>query len=270
LTCYGLAEATVAVTGAREARARTIHASGEGLRRGRIEVSAAGERAAQPLVACGPPIEGVTVRIVDAESKKLCPPDLVGEIWVRGPNVAQGYWNKPEQSGDVFGGMIEGLEEGPFLRTGDLGFIQDGSLFVTGRAKEMIIIRGQNYYPQDLESSAQSSHPSLAPDGAAAFGIDVRAEESLVVVQEVRRTARREIEGVVDAVRARIAADHSILPWAIFLVGYGQLPRTTSGKVQRHACRRMLQNGDFAVLDIWCADREVEPWLTPRRTITQD
>jgi acyl-CoA synthetase (AMP-forming)/AMP-acid ligase II len=259
LACYGLAEATVAVSGGRENDV-AITISRDALHDGCIVdappiTRGVSSQTGQSVVACGAPVPGVEIRIVDPELRNLCAPDRVGEIWVQGPNVAQGYWNQPERTQEVFGARLTGADTGPFLRTGDLGFIRDGRLFVTGRAKEMIIVRGRNYYPQDLEASAQSSHQALVRNGAAAFSIDEGTGESLILVQEVRRTGRKEIHGALDAVRAAIARDHSIVPWAIVLVGQGQLPRTTSGKIQRHACRTMLLQGDFVTLDIWCAEK---------------
>ena len=269
LPCYGLAEATVALTASREPAPYILTLSAESLRDGYVvDVPCPG----QSIVACGRPISGVRVLIVDPERRSLCPPGRVGEIWAKGPNVAKGYWNKPEQTNEVFEAVLADTGEGPFLRTGDLGFIRDGRLYVTGRAKDMIIVRGLNYYPQDIEASAERSHDALIRGGAVAFGIDQGAGERMVIVQEVRRTARRKVDGVCAAIRTAIAQEHAVVPWAILLVWQGRLPKTTSGKIRRAACRFMLLRGELEPLDVWCADPSSFPFCqsstSERKSVT--
>jgi len=257
LPCYGLAEATVAVTASREPAPVTLMLSAESLQDGRVvETSVEG----RVHVACGRPIPGVRVLIVDLERRTLCPPHRVGEVWVQGPNVATGYWQQPERSREVFGATLADADEGTFLRTGDLGFMREGRLFVTGRAKDMIIVRGLNYYPQDIEASAEQSHAALVHGGVAAFGVDGEEGERLVVVQEVRRTARGGgVDGICDAVRAAVAQEHGIIPWAVLLVSQGRLPKTTSGKIRRNACRTMLLRRELEPLAAWYADPASAP-----------
>jgi acyl-CoA synthetase (AMP-forming)/AMP-acid ligase II len=256
LPCYGLAEATVAVTASREDAPVTLRLSADSLQNGLV-VETSGE--GRSLVACGRPIPGVRVLIVDAERRTPCPPSHVGEVWVQGPNVAVGYWHQPERTREVFAGILDDTEPRPFLRTGDLGFIRDGRLFVTGRANDMIIVRGLNYYPQDIEASAEQSHAALVTGGAAAFSIDSDVGERVIVVQEVRRTARAGLEGICEVIRAAVARDHAILPWAVVLVLQGRLPKTTSGKIRRDACRSMLLHSQLEPLDSWCAEPGTAP-----------
>jgi len=215
---YGLAEATLMVTS----------------RVGPHTVDG-GTRA---LVSCGVPRPGQRMLIVDPESRVPRPPDVVGEIWVAGSSVARGYWNRPEETDATFGGRLATTGEGPFLRTGDLGFVRDGELFVTGRLKDLIIIRGRNHHPDDIEWTVARSHPSLRASCGAAFSIDSDGEEHLVVVQEIDRQNRRpDFDAIIDAIRCAVMESHDVRVASVLLVRAGQLPRTTSGKIQRFACR---------------------------------
>ncbi|MBI4576845.1 MAG: amino acid adenylation domain-containing protein [Planctomycetes bacterium] len=233
LPCYGLAEATLAVTG-----------------RG------APPRPDVPLespLSCGRPLEGVEVRIVDPASGRPRPPGGEGEIWVAGPGVARGYWGRAEETERTFRARIEGEEGGPWLRTGDLGFLREGELHVTGRARDLIIIRGVNYHPQDLEATVEGCHPALEWGGAAAFSIDADGEEGLAIVAEARRSARRAVKGAVDDVRAAVTEAHGIVPRAVALLQPGRLPRTSSGKVRRAACREAFLAGTLEAIEEWHA-----------------
>jgi acyl-CoA synthetase (AMP-forming)/AMP-acid ligase II len=145
---------------------------------------------------------------------------------------------------DIFGARLSDTGEGPFLRTGDLGFLKDGELFVTGRIKDLIIIRGVNYYPQDIERTVQASHPSLRPDAGAAFSIEVDGEERLIVIQEVERSYRKLVVcEVTEAIRAAVARHHNLRAHAVTLLKFGSIPKTSSGKIQRHDCRERFISG---------------------------
>ncbi|HEY0171708.1 MAG TPA: amino acid adenylation domain-containing protein, partial [Pyrinomonadaceae bacterium] len=240
--CYGLAEATLFVTGGEaEAEPRVASVSAAALREGRAVDSDEGGR--RTVVGCGGPGSGQQVLVVDPETRRPCAPGHVGEIWVAGASVARGYWERHEETERVFGVQtsVEAAAQGDavsYLRTGDLGFLQDGHLFVTGRLKDLIIVRGRNLYPQDIEYSVESCHPSLRPGCGAAFSITVGDEERVVVVQEVdRRIEGAEAEAIIADVRGAVAQEHELSLHDVVLIRVGSIPKTSSGKIQRHACR---------------------------------
>ena len=199
------------------------------------------------LVGCGGSMNGTRVEIVNPESKLPCAPEDTGEIWVSGPSVTAGYWNKPEVNVLTFDAHLAGTQDGAFLRTGDLGFVKGDHLFVTGRLKDLIIIRGQNHYPQDIERTSEQSHPALRQPGyCAAFAIDAGNEERLVVVQEVERQHRTlETEDLGGTIRQAISETHELQTYEVVLVQAGALPRTSSGKIQRQACKAAYLEGKF-------------------------
>ena len=249
--CYGLAEATLLVSAGRRLEGPDV----------RSFAADAATRDARPRVGCGlaaSPQPGYPeIRIVRAESSEPCAPGEVGEIWVAGPSVAQGYWRQPEETARVFGARpagVEGEAAGPFLRTGDLGFVADGELFVTGRLKDLIILRGRNHYPQDIELTVEHSHAALRPGCGAAFAVEREGEERLVVAVEVRRERRQDdAAGIIAAIRRAIAEEHEVTPDAVVLLKTATLPKTSSGKVQRHACRAAYLAGDLATVATWTA-----------------
>jgi 8-amino-7-oxononanoate synthase len=248
LPCYGLAEASLFVSGGTWAQGPyTLDVSRAGLEQKRVEQATAGDRLR--LVSSGAPAAGQDVRIVDVETRTDCGERRVGEIWIRGDSVAKGYWNRPTDNATAFDARLEGNENG-FLRTGDLGFLDDGQLFVTGRLKDLIILGGRNYYPQDLELAAERSHPSLRPGHAAAFAIDQEhGPERLAIVLEVTRHHREsENEAVFSAVRRALAEREGVLPDLVVLVRQNSVPRTSSGKVQRRATRALLLDGQLDVV----------------------
>jgi len=231
--CYGLAEATLFVTGGRP---------GEGARVTTLQSTLR-------LVSSGRARAEQQVLIVDPESRIPCPPDRVGEIWVSGPSVAPAYWGRPEVSqAELRAQLADG--SGSYLRTGDLGFLQDGELYVTGRRKDLIILRGRNHYPQDLELTAERAHGALRPGGGAAFPVEVAGEERLVVVFEAERHGLAElaIDEVAAAVRRSLAEEHEVQLYELVLIRPASLPRTSSGKVQRHRCRELYLSGGLAVV----------------------
>ncbi|HVS00840.1 MAG TPA: amino acid adenylation domain-containing protein, partial [Thermoanaerobaculia bacterium] len=244
--CYGLAEATLLVTGGTPG-APFVEASFEAAALERHEVEETAGSGARSLVASGRPWSGQRVAVADPETGAELPPGRVGEIWVQGPSVARGYWGNPEQTARTFAARLAS-GEGPFLRTGDLGFMRDTGLFVTGRLKDLIILRGRNHYPQDLELAAERAHPALRPGCGAAFSVDVDGEESLVVVHEVERHPGADLDEIAGAVRRAVAEEHEVQVRDVVLLRAGTLPKTSSGKVQRHACRSSYLNGGLAVV----------------------
>lgn len=255
---YGLAEATLIVSGRSDSGALfTPAVLAEDLHRNRIQRAEAGVTGARVLMGCGGIAPGLRVTIVDAETSEPCASDRVGEIWVCGPSVASGYWRKPEETQRTFGAHLAS-GEGPFLRTGDLGFLDHGQLVVTGRLKDLIIVRGSNHYPQDLEYTVERSHRALRPASGAAFSIDSDGAERLIVVQEVSDPASVPGEDVVAAIRRALTESHEVSPDTIVLIEPRTIPRTSSGKIQRYACREAFLAGLLEVVHEW-RDRDTRP-----------
>jgi amino acid adenylation domain-containing protein len=254
--CYGLAEATLLVSGGRTAPQPLVRAfSGDELKHNRVVEAATAQPDDTRLVASGRIGAGQSLLIVDPESLTECQPDAVGEIWVSGPCVAAGYYNRPEETAQTFGACPTDTNLGTFLRTGDLGFVRDGALFVTGRLKELLIIRGQNFYPHDIEATVQRSAPDLRAGAGAAFSVEVEGQERLVVVQELGRHWRQEPQETVEQIRQAVAEEHQIPPYAVCLVKVGSVPKTSSGKIQRRACRTQFLEGRLDAVTEW---REAE------------
>lgn len=261
--CYGLAETTLMVSGGSlgDEMSRTIDVAA--FEKNRIVDANAQRQNVRTLVGSGHALHDTRIVIVNPESLTACAPDEVGEIWVSGPSVTQGYWNRPEETERVCRAVLNDTREGPFLRTGDLGFMQDGELFVTGRLKDLIIISGRNLYPQDIELTVEQSHPALRSACCAAFSVDRTGEEQLIIAAEVEprytpavRTppdgeARAysngrlplDAEAVVRTIRRAVAEQHDVRVHAVVLLRAGRMPRTTSGKVQRHACKAGFLKG---------------------------
>jgi FkbH-like protein len=235
---YGLAEATLKVCcGAPNEAAREIP----------MPCESAPEAPARPrsLVGCGLPTGDTRIAIVDWKTLQECPPGQVGEIWVSGPGVAMGYWNRPEENREVFGASLPSQSSRRFLRSGDLGLVHEGQLFIAGRLKDLIIVHGQNYYPEDIELIAAQSHPALRNSPGAAFAAP---DETIVVVQEVRPAADVDFEPLIGRIRAAVSEQLGIQIYAVVLVAAGAIPRTSSGKVRRGDSRAMYLNNGFDVL----------------------
>ncbi|MEQ1567665.1 MAG: AMP-binding protein, partial [Myxococcota bacterium] len=243
LPCYGLAEGTLLVSAGRDPRPTWFRA--DALERKVAIPVAPGSDSGRALSQSGVFLPG-SVRIVDPASRAEVEPGAVGEIWVRSDSVADGYWGRAELTESTFRATTA-AGDGPFLRTGDLGFLQGDRLFVAGREKDLLIVRGRNHYPQDLERTAELAHPSLRPGCAAAFAIDRDGEERAVVVVEVGAPPQ-DPAAVVDAVRAAVARDHEVVLDAVVLIAARTLPKTSSGKVQRRACRAAWLAGELAVV----------------------
>jgi acyl-CoA synthetase (AMP-forming)/AMP-acid ligase II len=249
---YGMAEATLLISGGRRGAGPVTRAvSRAGLQRYEA-VAPTDDGDAQVQVGCGRSLEGERIAIVDPETRERLGSDRVGEIWVDGPHVAQGYWRNAEATTETFRAQIAG-EAGDWLRTGDLGFLdRDGELFITGRIKDVVIIRGINHYPQDIEATVQASHPALRRNCGAAFAtLDERGVEKLVVVQEVERTQRHaiSIEDIEGTIREAVVTEHDCAPDHIVLLRPGGIPKTTSGKIQRRLARQLWERGELDVLE---------------------
>lgn len=210
------------------------------------------------IAGCGKRVCDTNIAIVHPDTLTRCAPDEVGEIWVSDPSMAQGYWQREEETKETFRAYIQDTGEGPFLRTGDLGFLKDGELFINGRIKDLIIIRGTNHYPQDLEWTVQHLHSALRPDYGAAFSIEDNGEEQLVIVQEVeRRTENLDTEQLIGDIRQEISEQHELQVHAIVLAKSGTILKTASGKIQRRACRQNFLAGTINVLATWSENPEL-------------
>jgi acyl-CoA synthetase (AMP-forming)/AMP-acid ligase II len=280
--CYGLAEATLIVSGGQKTTLPTVHTvQKSALEQHRVATAMPGDEGAQTFVSCGHALLKQQIVIVDPTFLTRCQPGQVGEIWVAGPSVAQGYWNRSEETAQTFQSYLADTGEGPFLRTGDLGFLHQGELVVTGRMKDVIIIRGSNHYPQDIELTVEQSHRSLRPGCGAAFSVDIAGEERLVVVQEVERRyqsprrrhperRRADIEpgfdplcpkafdadSIVGNIRQAVAEKHGVQVYAVMLLRAGSMPKTSSGKLQRYACRSDFLTQTLEVVGKWQATLE--------------
>jgi 8-amino-7-oxononanoate synthase len=263
LPCYGLSETTLIATGCNKSSEPTfLQADAHALKAGRLALAAEDGEHDFKLVGNGGVPPGHEIVIVDPEKQAPCKRDKIGEIWISGPSVAQGYWNRPEDSEQTFRARLADKGEGPFLRTGDLGFIHAGQLFVTGRLKDLIIIRGLNYYPQDIERTVERSHEALRAGCGVAFAVEVGDEERLVVVQEIERRYIRKLdaEAVIGAIRQSVSREHGIRAHAVVLIKTSSLPKTTSGKVQRRLCREHFIQGSLNVVaECLGSSQEVEP-----------
>ncbi|MBG1260706.1 alpha-hydroxyketone-type quorum-sensing autoinducer synthase [Nostoc commune] len=254
---YGLAEATLKVTATKtKDRPVFLTVQAEALKKNRVVPITDSQEQARHLVGCGLPMLDTKIVIVNPETLTRCTPDEVGEIWVSGSSVAQGYWNCSELTENTFCGYLVDIREGPFLKTGDLGFLRNGELFVTGRIKDLIIIRGRNYYPQDIELTLEQSHSSLRPTCSAAFGVEVAGVEQLAIAVEVERTHLRnlDVEEVVGAIRQAVSEQHELQVYAVLLLKTASIPKTSSGKIQRHACLTGFLDGSLNVVETWISD----------------
>jgi acyl-CoA synthetase (AMP-forming)/AMP-acid ligase II len=255
---WGLAEATLLVTGGPGA---TFHRlSGAELEKDRIAYSNGGPT--RTMVGCGRVLKGdlhVDVQIVDPETHKQSEAGKVGEVWVTGELVAQGYWNRPAETASIFRAQINGGNGDYFLRTGDLGFMADGELVFTGRRKDLIIVEGRNHYPQDIEKTAEAAHPALRPGCSIAFSLELDGEVQVILVAELNKeyhitgsssevaepeycVSQKDIEKTV---RRHVAEDHQIRIHEVVLVAPSTIPKTSSGKLQRNACRQRFLAGSL-------------------------
>jgi acyl-CoA synthetase (AMP-forming)/AMP-acid ligase II len=241
--CYGLAEATLFVSGGpvhKEPRRRCVEPS---VLEQAGQVVAAEPPGGRWLVSSGRPAEGTNVLAVDLATRTAVPDGRVGELWLSSPSVAAGYWGRDEETRTTFGNYLAS-GEGPFLRTGDLGFLDGSEVFVTGLLKDLIIIHGRNHYPQDIEQTVQSVHPGLRGGGGAAFEVYADGQPRLVIVQEVERRSRDlDSASLLGDVRQAVAERHELHVHDLVLLEPGSLPKTSSGKVQRHACRLGYEQG---------------------------
>ncbi len=260
--CYGLAESTLFVSGGNKYHDPIFGCFDQTrLKQRRIQTLSNEDLKSQKLVSCGQPLQDVQIQIVDPESKTICPPDQTGEIWVSSDSVAKGYWNwSREKSGQIFQAFTS-CGQGPFLRTGDLGFFYQKELYLTGRIKNLIIINGKNYYSQDIERSAEQSHEALRAGFGAAFSVSDKGEKQLVIVMEVNRQYLRKLNGTEVAIEMfkSVLKEHFIKLTEVVLIKTGSIPKTSSGKIQNFKCREQYLSKELNVVYAHKFDHTLEP-----------
>ena len=253
--CYGMAESTLMVSGGTKNQAPSIAwIDYNSLEKEQVVLTTKKEAKAKAVVGCGSsPLEQKIV-IVDPQSLTVCPSGKVGEIWISGASVTQGYWNQPIKTRETFAAYTADTQEGPFLRTGDLGFWQNNELFVTGRLKDVIIIRGRNYYPQDIELTVEKSHPAIRSSCSAAFSVEIAGKEQLVIVSEIERSYLRKLNAkeAIEAIRREVSQQHELQVYAVSLIKTASIPKTSSGKIQRSACKKQFLNANLNTIADWC------------------
>lgn len=249
---YGLAEATLLVLASDpEAPAMIRRLDAEALRAGRARaISGPGDGIS--VVGCGKVVSGHRLEIVDPETRLVLPDGEIGEVWVAGPSVAQGYWGLPDVSAETFEAYLADPPDGPFLRTGDLAFREEGEVFITGRIKDLIIVRGENHYPQDIERTVERCAPELYANSGAAFPVNREGEERLAVVYELDGNhGEADVDEVAPRVAEAIAVEHDLVLDAFGIVAPCGVFKTSSGKIQRSACRDAFLSGSLPLLGRW-------------------
>ncbi len=246
LPSYGLAESTLMVTGGPKDRPPLMqNLMNPGLEQDRVIISNEKTDDSRTLVSSGQNLSNQIIRIVNVETLIPCLDDEIGEIWVSGLSVARAYWNKPEETKFTFGARLSNGSEGPFLRTGDLGFLLEGELYITGRIKNLIISGGKNHYPHDIERIVESSHPAIRPAGSAVFSINNSESEDVIVVVEIYHRLEVKTEEVTAAIRNAVSIHHGLQLYDIRFTKPGGIPRTTSGKIKHFHCRKEYMAGNL-------------------------
>jgi len=266
---YGLAEATLVVTV--EPPGGDFHEfvlDSTALGRNMVVPALSADPGSRAISASGRLIPENTIRIVDPETCLPCPPDRVGEIWCAGGSIALGYWNQREETERTFQARLATGEPGNYLRTGDLGFIADGRLFVTGRIKDLIILAGANHYPQDIEWTVEAAHSDIRPGCTAAFSIEVDGRERLVVLAEAK-TREDELDALCNAIRRAVAECHELDVYEIAILRPGGICKTSSGKVQRSECRARFLDGSLDGVSGVRSHRVVAQQVTETRAKAQ-
>ena len=253
--CYGMAEATLIISGgSKNAAVVTKTVQGKALSHNKIAIANPLDQNSRTLVSCGGSLIDQKIAIANPETLVACQSSEIGEIWVSGSSIAGGYWNQPQETEHTFNAYLSNTKEGPFLRTGDLGFLENGELFVTGRLKDMIIIKGRNHYPQDIERTVEESNSFIRPSCVASFSVDIQGEEKLIVLAEVERrywsnnrstlksngnstSENMNVQELIHSIRREVSKHHDLQVHSTLLLKPGSLPKTSSGKIQRHVCR---------------------------------
>ena len=260
--CYGMAETTLMISGCSPKKEPTTRrVAEEALAQHRIALQTDSQGKSRLLVSSGPPAKGLMVEVVHPQTRQRCKPLEVGEIWVQGPSVAQGYWDQPQLTRHSFKAQIEDDPHGGlFLRTGDLGFVLEGEIYITGRSKDLIILRGRNLYPQDIERAVQVNVPGMRKGAGAAFTVEGEGEQKLVIAQEVSRTHLRKIDvdRAMNQIRLAVFKHQEVRVHTVVLVSPGGCPKTTSGKIRRSACRNLFLKKQLPIINRLDCDESYE------------
>jgi 8-amino-7-oxononanoate synthase/acyl carrier protein len=263
LPTYGMAETTLIVTAGPPSNEPVIrYFDSRNLSARNVSEVDANDPDGRALVGCGITSPNENVLIVDTENFSVLPEDQIGEIWIQSPSVGNGYWEKPEINEQIFSAMTAD-GRGPFLRTGDLGFFLKGQLFVAGRVKDLIIVRGVNRYPQDIEQTVEECHESIQSSAAAAFADEIDGRERLIIAVEVQRSLEENWTPVIESIRKSVTQEHELPPDAVVLVRSSSLPKTSSGKIQRHACLRGFRDSTLRVIAKWVSWEDDLPDAVP-------
>lgn len=260
LASYGLAESTLVVSAAEMGSpVKSLSVSRSALRQSRVVplTDTPDNSSAVKLTAVGRAVGGQDIRIVDPENQMALPENRVGEIWIQGNSVARGYYGNEEATEATFKAHLADTGEGPYLRSGDLGFMHEDDLYITGRLKAMLIIRGQNYYSEDIEYTVASSHPAIEAGAIAAFSIDVDESEQLVIACELERSQRHtDPQEVITGIRRSVFESHGIPAYSVALLRPATMPLTTSGKVQRFECKNQYLKNSLRLIKADALDRQ--------------
>lgn len=256
--CYGLAEATLMVSTGTTSTPKTLLDIDMKSLKGEQAMLGQGEDPSMTLVSSGFPVINQELLVVHPETRTPMEELGIGEVWIAGPHVARGYWEKPKINEAEFGAYLADGSKGPYFRTGDLGFVYEGQLYITGRQKDLIIVRGKNHYPQDIELTAMEAHPAIQPGGTVAFSIEGERGEALVIVSELQRNGLKKNSGeeIAAAIRQEVASTHELQAKAIVLIPRKGILKTSSGKVQRRANKKSYLEGKMDILFLWEGQEE--------------
>ena len=253
-SCYGMAEATLLITGGKKLEFPTLrYVSEVSLENNLVVISAENKSGFRPIIGVGKSWLDGNIVIVNPHSLKRCLAHEVGEIWVSGSGLGKGYWNDQKRTEETFQARLEDNGGGAFLRTGDLGFLQGEELFITGRLNDVRVFFGLNYYPQLIEQTVEVCHPALRQNCTAAFSIKLDGEDRLIIAQEIERSYRHDlpVNEIVEIIRWSVFEKYMIDVYGIVLLKTGSIPKTSSGKIQRNACKMNFINDSFEVLYQW-------------------
>ncbi|ELR97341.1 fatty acyl-AMP ligase [Gloeocapsa sp. PCC 73106] len=253
-TCYGMAEATLFVTGSEKNKLPAIKYIQEtALQKNQVILTDKPKADFFSLVSCGKALLDQRIIIVDPESLTRCSTNQIGEIWVSGSGIGQGYWNDRDRTQATFQAYTKDTQEGPFLRTGDLGFLLDQELFITGRLNDVMVFWGLNHYPQLIEETVVSSHPALRVNCNAAVSVFLEGQYRLIILQEIERGYRNnlDVDEIFEKIRWEVFAKHLVDVYAICLLKTGSIPKTSSGKIQRQASKSLFLNNNLDIIAQW-------------------